>query len=170
MTTHSNILAWRIPGTGEPSGLPSMGSHRVRHDWSDLAAAAACFLRPIWLRIPGCLALSEWSHHCGYLRNEDLLRSSSVYSCQLFLISSASVRSISFLCFIVPIVAWNNPLVYLIFLKAFPILLLSIYFFALITEEGFLISPSYSLELCIQMLIYLPFSFAFCFSSFHSYL
>ena len=32
MTTHSNILAWRIPGTGEPSGLPSMGSHRVRHD------------------------------------------------------------------------------------------------------------------------------------------
>ena len=40
MTTHSSILAWRIPGTGEPGGLPSMGSHRVRHDWSDLAAAA----------------------------------------------------------------------------------------------------------------------------------
>ena len=40
MTTHSSILAWRIPGTGEPDGLPSMGSHRVRHDWSDLAAAA----------------------------------------------------------------------------------------------------------------------------------
>ena len=35
------ILAWRIPGTGEPGGLPSMGSHRVRHDWSDLAAVAA---------------------------------------------------------------------------------------------------------------------------------
>ena len=34
-------LAWRIPGTGEPGGLPSMGSHRVRHNWSDLAAAAA---------------------------------------------------------------------------------------------------------------------------------
>ena len=41
MATHSNDLAWRIPGTGEPGGLPSMGSHRVRHDWSDLAAAAA---------------------------------------------------------------------------------------------------------------------------------
>ena len=41
MATHSSILAWRIPGTGEPGGLPSMGSHRVRHDWSDLAAAAA---------------------------------------------------------------------------------------------------------------------------------
>ena len=41
MATHSSVLAWRIPGTREPGGLPSMGSHRVRHDWSDLAAAAA---------------------------------------------------------------------------------------------------------------------------------
>ena len=40
MATHSSVLAWRIPGTGEPGGLPPMGSHRVRHDWSDLAAAA----------------------------------------------------------------------------------------------------------------------------------
>ena len=41
MATHSSVLARRIPGTGEPGGLPSMGSHRVRQDWSDLAAAAA---------------------------------------------------------------------------------------------------------------------------------
>ena len=41
MATHSTVLAWRIPGTGEPGGLPSMGSHRVGHNWSDLAAAAA---------------------------------------------------------------------------------------------------------------------------------
>jgi len=41
MATHSRILAWRIPGTGEPGGLPSMGSHRVGHDWSDLAVAVA---------------------------------------------------------------------------------------------------------------------------------
>jgi len=41
MATHSSVLAWRIPGTGTPGGLPSMGSHRVGHDWSDLAAAAA---------------------------------------------------------------------------------------------------------------------------------
>ena len=41
MATHSSILAWRIPGTGEPGGLPSMGSHGVGHNWSDLAAAAA---------------------------------------------------------------------------------------------------------------------------------
>ena len=40
MATHSSVLAWRIPGTGEPGGLPSMGSHRVGHDRSDLAAAA----------------------------------------------------------------------------------------------------------------------------------
>ena len=39
MATHSSVLAWRIPGTGEPGGLPSMGSHRVGHNWSDLAAA-----------------------------------------------------------------------------------------------------------------------------------
>ena len=37
MATHSTVLAWRIPGTGEPGGLPSMGLHRVGHDWSDLA-------------------------------------------------------------------------------------------------------------------------------------
>ena len=41
MAAHSGPLAWRIPGTGEPGGLLSMGSHRVGHDWSDLAAAAA---------------------------------------------------------------------------------------------------------------------------------
>ena len=39
MATHSSVLAWRIPGTGEPGGLPSMGSHSVGHDWSDSAAA-----------------------------------------------------------------------------------------------------------------------------------
>ena len=41
MATHSSVLAWRIPGTGEPVGQPSMGLHRVGHDWSDLAAWAS---------------------------------------------------------------------------------------------------------------------------------
>ena len=41
MATHSSVLAWRMLGTEEPGGLLSMGSHRVRHDWSDLAAATA---------------------------------------------------------------------------------------------------------------------------------
>ena len=44
MATHSSVLAWRIPGTGEPGGLLSMGSHRVGHDGSNLAAAAAASL------------------------------------------------------------------------------------------------------------------------------
>ena len=65
MATHSSVLAWRIPGTGEPRGLQSMGSHRVGHDWSDLAAAAAApaprrhSLRPLVL----CVS----SPHCVHL-------------------------------------------------------------------------------------------------------
>ena len=72
---------------------------------------------------------SEWSHHHDYLGHMKIfLYSSSVYSCHLFLISSASVRSKPFLSFIEPIFAWNVPLVSLIFLKrplVFPILLFS---------------------------------------------
>ena len=55
MATHSSVLAWRIPGTGEPGGLLSMGLPRVGHNWSDLAAAAAAAARnwgkklPYWL-------------------------------------------------------------------------------------------------------------------------
>ena len=44
MATHSSVLAWRLPGMGEPGGLPSMGSHRAGHDWRDLAATASCWL------------------------------------------------------------------------------------------------------------------------------
>ena len=83
-----------------------------------------------------------------------VLYSFSVYSCYLFLVSSASVRSIPFLSFIEPIFAWNVPFGVFNFLKEISSLTHSIVFlcfFALITEEGFLISPCYSLELCIQM-------------------
>ena len=48
MATHSSVLAWRIPGTAGPCGLPSMGSHRVGHDGSDLAAAAAAFTERVF--------------------------------------------------------------------------------------------------------------------------
>ena len=55
MATHSSVLAWRIPGMGEPGGLPSMGLHRVGHDWSDLAVAVetpavntSCFCNMSW--------------------------------------------------------------------------------------------------------------------------
>ena len=45
---HCSVLAWRTPGTGEPGGPPSMGSHRVGHDWSDLAAAAVAARVSVW--------------------------------------------------------------------------------------------------------------------------
>ena len=52
--THSSVLAWRILGMGEPGGLPSVGLHRVGHDWSDLAAAAAADMQmtpPLWQKM-----------------------------------------------------------------------------------------------------------------------
>ena len=51
MAIHSSVLAWRIPGTGEPGGPPSMGSHTVGHDWSDLAAAAAAHSSKVMIKI-----------------------------------------------------------------------------------------------------------------------
>ena len=54
MAIHSSVLAWRIPGTGEPGGLPSMGSHRIGHDWSDLAAAACKFYSRFCKESPHC--------------------------------------------------------------------------------------------------------------------
>ena len=50
--THSTVLAWRIPGTGEPGGLPSTGLHRVGHDWSDLAAAATIYKTFLMVHFP----------------------------------------------------------------------------------------------------------------------
>ena len=49
MASHSSVLAWRIPGTAEPGGLPSLGSHRVGHDWSDLAAAVAAMQKLLFI-------------------------------------------------------------------------------------------------------------------------
>ena len=54
MATHSSVLAWRVPGMGEPGGLPSVGWHRVGHDWGDLAAAAQGVERSKKL-IPRCI-------------------------------------------------------------------------------------------------------------------
>ena len=54
MANHSSVLAWRIPGMGEPGGLPSTGSHRVGHDWSDLAARL-CEINSL----VGCCAVAQ---------------------------------------------------------------------------------------------------------------
>ena len=58
MASHSSVLAWKIPGTGEPGGLPSMGSHRVGHDWSDLAAAAAMTMYLLYF------PSNKWNQSC----------------------------------------------------------------------------------------------------------
>ena len=89
MATHSSDLAWRMPGTAEPGGLPSMGSHRVGHDWSDLAAAAVaappgkpktCGILVPWPRIePGS---RHWK--CGVLTTRP--PGNSVYSILFFLV------------------------------------------------------------------------------------
>ena len=84
MATHYSILAWRIPGTEEPGGLPSMGSHRVGHDWSDLAAAAAELIIVLlprskrfwisWLQSPSAVILEpkKIKPHCFHCFPIDL--------------------------------------------------------------------------------------------------
>ena len=97
---------------------------------------------------------------------------SSVYSCRLFLISSASVRSVLFLSFIKPIFAWNVPLVSLILLKrslVFPILLFSSISLHWSLRKAFLSLLAILWNSAFRW-VYLSFFLAFCVSSFHSYL
>ena len=120
-----------------------------------------------------------WTEEPGRLQSMELQRvghdwvtSHSVYPCHLFLISSASAGSIPLLFFIGLIFSWNVPLVsnFLEEISSLSQSTVFLYFFALLTYEGLLISPWNSLQLCIQMGISFLFSFAFCFSSFLSYL
>ena len=101
MASHSSVLAWRIPGMAEPGGLLSMGSHRVRHNWSDLAAAAAAAAWNIFqvikyfsdiihslntfiiyaYNVAGTWYISEFNFHnhlsyCYYFQYEDLMEKS----------------------------------------------------------------------------------------------
>ena len=79
MATHSSVLAWRTPGMGEPGGLLYMGSHRVGHDWSDLAAAFwqvwsdisfwFWFAFPWWLAILGVFSCACWTFACPLWKN-----------------------------------------------------------------------------------------------------
>ena len=95
MATHPSVLAWRIPGTGEPGELPSMGSHRVVHDWSDLAVAAAwtVFRFSYWF-IHACLISSDGFKALSCCRYFLLLSS---YLCLLFNVSLIYVCTNSFL-------------------------------------------------------------------------
>ena len=82
MATHSSVFAWRIPGMGEPGGLPSMALHRVGHDWSDLAAAAAFFIVQLshpYVTTGKTIALTRWT--CtGSSVSQKSLSSLSVYA------------------------------------------------------------------------------------------
>ena len=187
--TLCNSMDCSMPGLPVPHQLPELAQTRV-HQISDAIQPPHTLLSPSppafnlsqhqglfkWVsssnQLPKVLEFhlqlsgSRWviiPSWLSALRRSSLY--SSVYSCHLLI--SSSVRSMPFLSCIVPIFPWNV----LIFLKrslVFPNSIVFLYLFALITEEGFLISPCYSLELCIQMGISFPFSFAFHFSSFHS--
>ena len=75
MATHSSVLAWRIPGTGEPGGLPYMGSHRVGHDRSDLAAAPATYIACIYPStvVDNC-EVSSRRHGCSWRLSASSIR------------------------------------------------------------------------------------------------
>ena len=99
MATHSSVLAWRIPGTGEPCGLPSMGSHRVRHDLAAAAAVAfltmhssffCCFMQWFFFFLAILLALP---FPCFFLMSLSLSLSIFIYP-----INMGSRPKISFLC------------------------------------------------------------------------
>ena len=118
-------------------------------------------------RMSGCRWVITSSWLSGSWRS--FWYSSSVYSCHLFLISSASVRSIFFLYWAHLCMKYSLGITnFLEDISSFSHSVVFLFLFALITEEGFLISPCYSFELCIQ--ISFLFSFAFHFPSFHSYL
>ena len=109
MATHSSVLAWRIPGTEESGGLPSMGSHRVGHDWSDLAAAAAelksvCIFQIVFLLPHLCLGT--------YISKENLffpsLTVKSYLSFKILIkIYYSIILFFMILCHISPSFLWN---------------------------------------------------------------
>ena len=156
--TASSFRIWNS-STGIPS--PSLALFIVMLSQAHLTSHSrmSCFR---WVITPSWLS--------GLWRS--FLYSSSVYSYQLFLISFASARSLPFLALLSPSCV-KCSLGISDFLEEISSLshsVIFLYFFALISEEGFLISPCYSLDLCIQMGISLLFFSTFSFSSFHSYL
>ena len=101
--THSSVLAWRIPGTGEPGGLPSMGLHRVGHDWSDLAAAAAAssdtelrYPLRLWVSLPWGKSLKPPRQQTGAIN----------------IFHFICLRSLSNHCLLLPIVQWLKTVIH----------------------------------------------------------
>ena len=77
MATHSSVLAWRIPGTGEPGGLPSMGSHRIGHDWSDLAQ------HTLWRKDSAMLVFIQQQHSLIHNPSKHMMNRTKSRLCQL---------------------------------------------------------------------------------------
>ena len=90
MATHSIVLAWRIPGTGEPGGLPSLGSHRVGHNWSDLAAYNLG-KKVLSSNLSAFLQRQSFSSFCFCFFKLVLLAFIAIYLNNLFLLFSAWV-------------------------------------------------------------------------------
>ena len=92
MATHSSVLAWRIPGMGEPGGLPSIGSHRVGHDWSDLAAPMLhMIVSQDPQTVPGRSVLGTYDHGIPVFSSLNLAKLKCIHQ------NSSSVRIFS--CF-----------------------------------------------------------------------
>ena len=119
MATHSSVLAWRIPGMGEPGGLLSLGSHRVGHDWSDLAVAAD-ISRVFWFEenVPQ-LSGRAWDGQIGRIfRKKRINFSQRIYPFLLsfppfflpFLLSLSLSFLLSFFnkCLVSPCLVWSS--------------------------------------------------------------
>ena len=102
MATHSSVLAWRIPGAGDPGGLPSMGSHRVGRDWTALtAAAAAAGLESVIPRNQHCLRAPPASDDSKAAHQ--WLRSTAVLPGSRFQVASAALWLLGcFSCCLLP--------------------------------------------------------------------
>ena len=120
MATHSSVLAWRIPWTEEPGGLLSIGSHRVRHDWSDLACMhalekeMAAHSSVLSWRIPGTREpgglQSVWSHRAGHdwgnLAAAVAADSWYLFSCYLHCIGGVRLQCTS--TYLTPGILWRG--------------------------------------------------------------
>ena len=85
MATHSSVLAWRIPGTGEPGELPSMESHRVGHEWSNLAAAAAAV--SLQTRDGAAMMLCDQLHSKSPSKRQTQIEKDETHQSQLLLMT-----------------------------------------------------------------------------------
>ena len=98
LANHSSILSWRIPGTGEPGGLPSMGSHRVGHNWSDLTAAAGSYLEAFYMQCCFCFLNMHLFTKWGLLspRNKFMLFFTSIQEWKLINVKYIILKRIFF--------------------------------------------------------------------------